>query len=157
MPLTITSSAFSANGEMPLRYTGEGEDVSPPLTFAGVPQNAQSLALIVTDPDAPDPAAPQRVVTHWVVYNIPPDTRQLTEGIKQLPKGTQEGLNEHQHTGYMGPMPPIGSHRYYFKLYALDTRLDFSATPTRATLETAIKGHVLADAQLIGTYQAKKK
>ncbi|MDR3423497.1 MAG: YbhB/YbcL family Raf kinase inhibitor-like protein [Alphaproteobacteria bacterium] len=154
---TIASPAFADHQEMPALYTGEGRDISPPLSFSGAPAAAKSLALIVDDPDAPDPAAPQRVWVHWVLFDMPPATAELAEGVKNLPSGTREGLNDWGRTGYGGPMPPIGRHRYFFKLYALDAVLNLSGTPTKAALETAMKGHILAEATLVGTYQLKKK
>ena len=154
--LKIESTAFAPNGAIPVRYTGEGEDLSPPLDWAGVPAKAKSLALIVDDPDAPDPGAPKRVWVHWVLYNIPPSTTGLAEGGKHLPAGTGEGLNDWRRTGYGGPMPPIGKHRYFHKLYALDAILDFEGAPTKVDLENAMRGHILAEASLMGTYQARQ-
>jgi Raf kinase inhibitor-like YbhB/YbcL family protein len=154
MALTLTSSAFKPGGQMPSRYTCEGDDVSPPLAWDGVPQGIKSLALIVDDPDAPDPAAPKRVWVHWVVFNLPSDARGLDENAAAagLPPGVATGLNDFNHTSYGGPCPPIGRHRYFHKLYALDTMLPLNA-PTKAALEAAMEGHVLAEAELIGTYQ----
>jgi Raf kinase inhibitor-like YbhB/YbcL family protein len=154
--MKIESSAFAEGGEIPVRYTGEGADISPPLSWSGVPSGAKSLVLIVDDPDAPDPAAPQKVWIHWVLYNIPTSATGIPEGVKKLPAGTGEGLNDWQRTGYGGPMPPIGRHRYFHKLYALDTTLEFSNAPTKAAVEYAMRGHVLAEATLIGTYQSQK-
>jgi Raf kinase inhibitor-like YbhB/YbcL family protein len=155
MALTITSSAFSHNGDIPVPYTCDGEDRSPPLAWSGVPKEAKSLALIVDDPDAPDPKAPRMTWVHWLLYNLPPDTAGLAEDIKpaQLPKGALEGINDWKRTGYGGPCPPIGRHRYFHKLYALDVMLPDLKRPTKPKLEQAMKGHVLAEAQLIGTYQ----
>ncbi len=155
--LTLSSTVFSQNGEIPSKYTCEGDDLSPPLTWSGVPPVANSLALIVSDPDAPDPAAPRMTWVHWVLYNIPPGTSALAEAVKSLPPGTLEGLNDWKRTGYGGPCPPIGRHRYFHKLYALDTVLSDLGRPTRAKLEAAMKGHVLAQTELIGTYQKKKR
>lgn len=154
MTLTLTSTAFTDGEAIPRKYTCEGDDISPPLAWSGVPGGTQSLALIVDDPDAPDPANPQRVWVHWVLYNLPPDSTGLAEGIatSALPAGTGEGLNDWDRTGYGGPCPPIGRHRYFHKLYALDTRLDGLTTPRKAALEAAMKGHVLAEATLLGTY-----
>src|SRR5881392_1238992 len=121
--MNLTSTAFGNGGEVPAKYTCEGQGVSPPLSWSGVPANTKSLALIVDDPDAPDPAAPKRTWVHWVLYNIPPNAAPLAEGTKQLPSGALEGLNDWQRTGYGGPCPPIGRHRYFHKLYALDTVL----------------------------------
>jgi Raf kinase inhibitor-like YbhB/YbcL family protein len=157
MTLKIESAAFAPGGEIPVRYTGEGEDVSPPLSWSGVPVNTKSLVLIVDDPDAPDPAAPKMVWVHWLLYNIPPSVTGLSEGVKSLPAGTGEGLNDWKRTGYGGPLPPIGRHRYFFKLHALDETLKLAGTPTKADLVKAMQGHILAEATLIGTYQARKK
>ena len=156
MALKLTSSAFVHNGEIPIKYTCEGQDVSPPLSWSDVPPNAKSLALIVDDPDAPDPAAPKLTWVHWVLYNIPPSANAFAEAVKQLPAGTREGLNDWQRTGYGGPCPPIGRHRYFHKLYALDTVLPDLGQPTKAKLESAMKGHVTAHTELIGTYQKRK-
>jgi hypothetical protein len=153
MSMTITSSAFAHNGSIPKQYTCEGKDISPPLTWSGVPANARSLVLIVDDPDAPDPAAPRMTWVHWVVYNLPVTSTGLAEAAKSLPAGTLDGLNDWQRTGYGGPCPPIGRHRYFHKLYALDTVLPDLKKPTKAGLERAMKGHTVAEAQLIGTYQ----
>lgn len=156
MAMTLTSSAFSQGQEIPILYTGLGKDVSPPLTFSDVPFAAKSLVLIIDDPDAPDPAAPRMTWVHWVVYNIPPTTKGLAEGVQSLPKGAQEGLNDFKRRSYGGPHPPIGRHRYFHKLYALDTTLYFKGFPTKADVEMEMKGHVLSEAILMGTYPAKK-
>ncbi len=153
MSMTITSSAFAHNGSIPKQYTCEGKDISPPLTWSGIPGKAKSLALIVDDPDAPDPAAPRMTWVHWVVYNLPVSSTGLAEAAKSLPAGALEGLNDWQRTGYGGPCPPIGRHRYFHKLYALDTVLPDLKKPNKARLEQAMKGHIVAEAQLIGTYQ----
>jgi hypothetical protein len=155
MALHITSTAFAHGGEIPLRHTCQGEDLSPPLAWSGTPTNAKSLVLIVDDPDAPDPAAPKMTYVHWVVYNLPPATATLPEAVAQLPHGTREGLNDWHRTGYGGPCPPIGRHRYFHKLYTLDTVLPDLGTPTKAKLEAAMKGHVIAQAELVGTYQKR--
>ena len=152
MSLTIASPAFQHGDAMPARYTCEGENVSPPLEWSGVPAGTRSLVLIVDDPDAPDPAAPRRVWVHWVLYNLPASCIALTEAVRALPAGTLEGTNDWQRTGYGGPCPPIGRHRYFHKLYALDVVLPDLGRPTKLQLEQAMRGHVLADAQLIGTY-----
>jgi hypothetical protein len=154
MALTLTSSAFKEAEKIPSNYTCEGEDTSPPLAFGGVPEGAKSLALIVDDPDAPDPKAPKLVWVHWVVFNLPPDSGGLTEDAsrKGMPKGSVTGLNDWRKTSYGGPCPPIGRHRYFHKLYALDMTLP--AKPlTKAELEAAMQGHILAEASLVGTYQ----
>lgn len=154
MAISINSSAFNNNGEIPSQYTCEGKDSSPPLAWSGIPNGAKSLALIVDDPDAPDPAAPKMTWVHWVLYNLPPDSSGLPEGDRNLPTGTKEGINDFKRTSYGGPCPPIGRHRYFFKIYALDTVLNLK-TPTKAQLENAMKGHILGKSELIGTYQKK--
>ena len=155
MTLTLTSSAFSSGNEIPSNYTCDGKNISPELEWADVPEGTRSLALIIDDPDAPDPRAPTMTWVHWVLYNIPTTTTQLPEAISanELPVGTQEGLNDWKRTGYDGPCPPIARHRYYHKLYALDTVLDDLDKPTKAQLEAAMQGHILAQAELKGTYQ----
>ncbi len=153
MAMEITSSAFGNGSAIPATYTCEGEDISPPLEFHGIPDGARSLVLIVDDPDAPDPDAPKMTWVHWLLYNLPPDTPSLPEAVSELPAGTGVGLNDWQRADYGGPCPPIGRHRYYFKLYALDTRLPDLDHPTKAELLKAMEGHVLAEAQLVGTYQ----
>lgn len=155
MTLTLGSSAFAAAAEIPSKYTCEGSDISPPLAWQGTPAGTKSLVLIVDDPDAPDPAAPKMTWVHWVLYNIPPDTHGLPEAVAhaQLPAGTQEGLNDWKRSGYGGPCPPVGRHRYFHKLYALDASLSGLGIPTKTALEAAMKGHVLAKAELMGTYQ----
>ncbi len=157
MPLKLTSAGFSSGGGIPSRYTCEGDDRSPPLAWSGVPDGARSLALIVDDPDAPDPSAPRMTWVHWVLYNIPPSAGSLPEAVAPaaLPAGTREGLNDWKRTGYGGPCPPIGRHRYFHKLYALDALLPDLGRPTKAQLEKAMLGHVLAQAELTGTYQKK--
>ncbi len=157
MTMTLTSSAFRQGGEIPARHTCQGGDVSPPLEWSGVPSNGKSLALIVDDPDAPDPAAPETTWVHWVLYNIPPAANGLAEGVSgaALPSGTLAGANDWQHAAYGGPCPPVGRHRYFFKLYALDTTLPDLGHPNKATLENAMKGHVIAHAVLLGTYQKR--
>jgi Raf kinase inhibitor-like YbhB/YbcL family protein len=155
MALALTSSAFTQAGDIPKKYTCQGADVSVPLQWSALPPGTKSLALIVDDPDAPDPAAPKLTWTHWVLYNVPPAAAGLKEGIKpdELPKGALEGLNDWKRTGYGGPCPPIGRHRYYHKLYALDTVLPDLKRPTKAQLEKAMEKHVLEKFELIGTYQ----
>jgi hypothetical protein len=154
LALTLTSPAFKPGAAMPSQYTCEGDDISPPLAWDGVPAGTKSLALIIDDPDAPDPKAPRRVWVHWVVFNLPADAKGVAEGAgkRGLPKGTQTGVNDFKTPTYNGPCPPIGRHRYFHKLYALDTTLDLSH-PTKADVERAMQGHVLAQAELIGTYQ----
>ncbi len=158
MALTISSPAFADGGEIPIQYTCEGADLSPPLVFSGVPAGAKSLALVVDDPDAPDPKAPRTVWVHWVLHDLPPSTAGLPEGTapKALPAGTREGQNDWKRTGYGGPCPPIGRHRYFFKLYALDAMLGDLGPVTKSRLLAAMKGHVVAEAQVMGTYEKRK-
>ena len=155
MGLTLTSPAFAHNEPIPRRCTCQGEDVSVPLAWSGAPAGTGSFALIVDDPDAPDPKAPRMTWVHWVLYNIPATATGLKEAIRpaELPAGTLEGLNDWKRTGYGGPCPPIGRHRYFHKLYALDTVLPDLKKPAKAALEQAMKGHILEMAELIGTYQ----
>jgi len=157
MTLTLTSTAFSHGGEIPTRCTCEGKNVSAGLAWSGVPEGTRSLALIVDDPDAPDPAAPKRTYVHWVLYDLPPEATGLPEGVTSagLPAGAREGLNDWRRPGYGGPCPPIGRHRYFHKLYALDVTLPDLGTPGKPALEAAMQGHVLAKAELMGTYQKK--
>ena len=154
MTLTLRSTAFSNGGEIPSKYTCEGENIAPPLEWGGVPEHARSLVLIVDDPDAPDPTAPRMTWVHWVLYNISPDTTGLEERTTadDLPPGTEEGLNDWNNLGYGGPCPPVGRHRYFHKLYALDRILEGMIKPTRSKLEAAMKGHVIAQTELVGTY-----
>lgn len=154
MPLKLTSTAFPYNGAIPSRYTCNGADVSPPLEWGGIPDGTQSLVLIVDDPDAPDPAAPRMTWVHWVLYNLPPQSRGLAEGVdpSALPSGTLEGRNSWDRTGYGGPCPPIGRHRYFHKLYALDTVLPNLNHPDVDTLLKAMEGHILDRVDLVGTY-----
>ncbi len=155
MSLALQSTAFAADAEIPSRYTCEGEDVSPPLAWSGAPAGTKSFALVVDDPDAPDPAAPKMTWVHWVLYDIPASAGGLLEDVDpaMLPAGTREGVNDWGRTGWGGPCPPIGRHRYFHKLYALDTVLGDLGRPKKAALEKAMKGHVLAEAVLVGTYR----
>jgi len=155
MSLQLSSTAFKDAAEIPATYTCDGENVSPRLVWSGAPQATRSLVLVVDDPDAPDPAAPKMTWVHWVLYNLPPTAKYLPEAVDAaaLPAGTLEGLNDWKRTGYGGPCPPIGRHRYFFKLYALDTVLPDLKRPSKARLEEAMKGHILTQAELIGTYQ----
>jgi Raf kinase inhibitor-like YbhB/YbcL family protein len=155
MTLTISSPAFSSGEYISIPFTCDGRDISPPLQFSGVPAAVRSLVLIVDDPDAPDPKAPKMTWVHWLLYNIPPATAGLAEnvGATALPPGTLEGINDWRRTGYGGPCPPIGRHRYFFKLYALDIMLPDLGRPTKADLEKAMQGHIVEQAELIGTYQ----
>lgn len=153
MPLNLISSAFANGANIPAIHTCDGSDLSPPLSWSGAPAATKSLALIVDDPDAPDPAAPQTTWVHWVLYNIPPNAAGMQQGATALPAGTREGINDWQRTGYGGPCPPIGRHRYFFKLYALDVVLPDLIKPSKATLEQAMQGHVIDQTELIGLYQ----
>lgn len=154
----ITSTAFTHEGQIPTLYTCQGRDISPPLAWSGLPAGTKSLALIVDDPDAPDPKAPKMTWVHWVLYDIPPTATGLAEAVAHsaLPPGTGAGLNDWKKTGYGGPCPPIGRHRYFFKLYALDTILGDLKQPTKAQLEKAMEGHSLGRAVLLGTYQKSR-
>ena len=154
MSFRLTSTAFAEGGAIPRGYTCEGRDTSPPLAWSGVPAGTRTLALIVDDPDAPDPAAPKMTWVHWVLFDIPPAAAGIAEGAPS-PAGAKQGVNDWQRTGWGGPCPPIGRHRYFFKLYALDTALELNR-PTKAELEQAMKGHVLAEARLVGTYQKRR-
>lgn len=155
MPISLKSSAFDHQTDIPRQYTCEGPDVSPALNWSSVPTNAKSLVLIVDDPDAPDPAAPKLTWVHWLLYSIPPTITGLPENVapQDLPSGTLEGKNDWGQTGYRGPCPPIGRHRYFFKLYALDTALPDLNSPKKAQLEQAMAGHIIEHTELIGTYQ----
>ena len=159
MAFAIESSVFQQGGSIPRRCTCDAEDVSPALRWSGAPEKTRSFALIVDDPDAPDPAKPQRVYVHWVVYNIPASATKLPENAAKsgLPAGAAQGTNDWGKQTYGGPCPPIGRHRYFFKLYALDTQLTGLKNPTKAQLEKAMQGHTLDNTQLIGTYEKAKK
>lgn len=155
MAISLTSPVFEHNGAIPKNYTCQGKDISPAMAWSGLPNGTKSVVLIVDDPDAPDPAAPKRVWVHWVLYNIPPSATGLREAVNAtgLPHGTRQGKNDWGRTGYGGPCPPIGRHRYFHKLYALDVVLPDLKQPTKATLLEAMEGHVLEQAELMGTYQ----
>lgn len=156
--MQISSSSFTHQGQIPEKFTCEGADTSPPLAWNGVPPTAKSLALIVDDPDAPDPSAPKTTWVHWVLYNLSPQTTSLGEGAStRLPQGARDGLNDWKKPGYGGPCPPIGRHRYFFKLYALDVVLPDLGKTTKADLLKAMQGHVVASAELVGTYEKRKK
>jgi hypothetical protein len=155
MTLKLNSTAFAHEGAIPKIHTCQGQDVSPPLAWSGVPANAKSLVLIVDDPDAPDPAAPKMTWVHWVLYNIAASATGLPQGVsaKELPAGTLQGVSDFQRTGYGGPCPPVGRHRYFHKLYALDIVLPDLKKPRKQDVEKAMKGHIVEQAVLIGTYQ----
>ena len=154
MTLSLHSSAFEHNREIPAEYTCQGKNISPPLAWTGVPEGTRSFVLMIDDPDAPDPDAPKMTWVHWLVYNLPPHVQELPLGVtdQDLPVGTQFGVNDFKRTRYGGPCPPIGRHRYFHRLYALDTFLDLKK-PTQSQLECAMSGHILAQAELMGTYQ----
>jgi Raf kinase inhibitor-like YbhB/YbcL family protein len=156
---TLTSSAFGAGQQIPKKYTCEGDDRSPPLAWAGAPSGTKSFALIVDDPDAPDPNAPRMTWVHWVLYNVPGVTTALDEGSSggALPAGAMQGPNNFGRVRFGGPCPPIGRHRYFHKLYALDKTLPAGKPLDKAGLEAAMKDHVLAHAELMGTYQKGDK
>jgi len=158
MPFTLTSPAFAKGDSIPIKFTCEGENISPPLAWHGVPENTRSLVLIVNDPDAPDPKAPKITWDHWVLYNLPVTSTQLPEGVMtdNLPAGTEEGLNSWGTAGYGGPCPPVGRHRYFHKLYALDTEFNNLENPTRSQLEEKMKGHIIAETELVVTYQKSR-
>jgi len=144
--MKISSPAFENNQFIPVKYTCDGEDINPPLQIENVPKEAKSLVLIVDDPDAPI-----GVWSHWVLFNIDPSVQFIEEN--SFPEGAVQGLNDFKKHSYGGPCPPSGTHRYYFRLYALDTILDLSSKATREDVLKAIKDHVLASAELIGLYQ----
>jgi Raf kinase inhibitor-like YbhB/YbcL family protein len=156
MSITVTSTAFQEGQRIPTRYTADGEDVSPPLAWAGVPDGTRSLALLAEDPDAP-----RGLWVHWVLFNLPAAARELKEGIPPdptLPDGSVQGTNDFGKIGYGGPSPPPGKpHRYFFKLHALDAKLDLKPGATRKEVLDAVQGHVLAEGQLMGTYGREKK
>ncbi|RJF95665.1 YbhB/YbcL family Raf kinase inhibitor-like protein [Noviherbaspirillum saxi] len=158
MTFRLTSSAFENGADIPPVHTCDGSEISPPLSWSGVPDGTKSLALIIEDPDAPDPAAPQRVFTHWVLYNIPAHVIEIGAGAspQHLPAGTLEGLNDWKRPGFGGPCPPIGKHRYFHRLYALDAILPDLGNPAKSELQQAMQAHVVATAELIGTYQRKQ-
>ena len=158
MDMRLTSTAFKDGEAIPSRYTCEGADISPPLLISGVPAGTRSLALIVDDPDAPDPAAPKTTWVHWVLFNLPPDLTEIREAADTaaLPATAVQGLNDWKRPGYGGPCPPIGRHRYFFKLYALDNEPAVAGSVTKARLETAMEGHVLQQTVLMGTYRKSR-
>ncbi len=146
----LTSPAFAPGGPIPRKYTCDGEDISPPLQWRDPPQGTQSFALIADDPDAP-----RGTWIHWVLYNVPANARSLSEAVPpdaELPDGSRHGQNSWKRLGYGGPCPPGGTHRYFFKLYALDTMLDLPAGATKKQLLKAMEGHILAQAEVMGTY-----
>ncbi len=151
MDIKITSSAFKEGGLIPPKYTCDGADISPPLQWDAVPEGTKSIALISDDPDAP-----VGTWVHWVLYNLPPDTKELTENIppdENLPNGAKQGITDFRRIGYGGPCPPSGTHRYFFKIYALDTVLELPPRPGKSDLVNAMEGHILAQGQLMGKYK----
>lgn len=156
--MKLTSPSFENQGDIPKKHTCDGQDISPALAWTDAPQGTKSFALIVDDPDAPDPANPRMTWVHWVLYNIPAAAGSLAEGVKEkdLPKGTLQGLNDWKKTGFGGPCPPIGKHRYFHKLYALDIVLPDLKQPTKAKFEKAMEGHVLSKTELVGLYQRNR-
>lgn len=151
--MLITSSSFKEGGMIPAKYTCDGENISPPLEWSQIPEGTKSFALISDDPDAP---AGDWV--HWVLYNLPPSVTSLVENIlkeKTLENGAKQGINDFRKTGYDGPCPPGGTHRYFFKLFALDTMLEEKENMTKSDLLNVMKGHILSNAQLIGKYSRK--
>jgi Raf kinase inhibitor-like YbhB/YbcL family protein len=157
MPISITSD-FPPGGNIPIVHTCDGANTSPPLAWLGTPKGAHALVLIMDDPDAPDPQAPKQTWVHWVLYNIPAHTTALPVGVRpeDLPPGTKTGLNDWKEHKYSGPCPPIGRHRYFFKLYAVDKVLPDMGHATKAEVEAAMQNHVLDHGELVGTYQRKK-
>ena len=154
--MKLTSSAFSAGGVIPSRHTCDGEDVSPPLVWGDPPPGTKSFALVVDDPDAPDPKAPRMRWVHWVVYDLPAGARALPEAVRSaadLPAGARMGKNDWNKAAWGGPCPPIGQHRYFFTLYALDVALGDRGGLTKRDLAAAMKGHVLGQAELVGKYE----
>jgi Raf kinase inhibitor-like YbhB/YbcL family protein len=156
MALSITSD-FPPGGSIPIVHTCDGANTSPPLSWSGTPTGTRSLVLIIDDPDAPDPKAPKQTWAHWILYNIPPTTTALTAAVRaaDLPAGTKVGLNDWKEPNYGGPCPPIGRHRYFHKLYALDVVLPDMGHPTRTQMEKAMQSHILAHGELMGTYEHK--
>lgn len=154
MEIVIKSSAFENGGMIPSKYTCDGEDISPPLEWDSLPEGTKSIAIISDDPDAP-----MGTWVHWVIYNIPPDKKGLDENVpkvRELPDGARQGMNDFKRIGYGGPCPPYGVHRYYFKIYALDTLLDLPPGATKKELLKAMEGHILAKGELMGKYSRKR-
>ena len=151
MEVKITSSAFEDGGLIPAKYTCDGADISPPLQWDGPPEGTRSIALICDDPDAP-----VGTFVHWVLFNLPPETKELVENVpadETLPNGAKQGTSDFGRIGYGGPCPPSGTHRYFFKIYALDTEIDLAVGAGKSQLLKAIEGHILAQGQLIGKYK----
>lgn len=144
--IKLSSTAFQDNGLIPVKYTCDGSDINPPLAIENVPPGAKSLALIVDDPDAP-----MGTWVHWLVWNIAPNTKEIKEN--SVPQGAGLGMNDFRRQAYGGPCPPSGTHRYFFKLYALDTTLNLSSRAKKADIEKAMKGHIISQGQIIGLYK----
>ncbi len=153
--MILTSPAFREGQQIPEKYTCDGANISPPLSWSSVPQGTRSLVLFIDDPDAPDPAHPRMDWTHWLLYNIPPQTLSLVEGVRDLPAGTRMGFTDFRREEYSGPCPPIGNHRYFHRLYALDIVLPDLGKASKRDIESAMKGHVLGEAELIGKYSRR--
>ncbi|MFZ3231845.1 MAG: YbhB/YbcL family Raf kinase inhibitor-like protein [Pseudobdellovibrio sp.] len=153
---TLKSKAFANQHEIPKQYTCEGRDISPQLEWSGVPEGTKSLVLIVEDPDAPDPKAPKMIFTHWIVYNIPLSQNYLADGAENLSSEVRFGLNDWKRSTWGGPCPPIGKHRYFYKLYAVDTILNFFTVPTKKQIEEAMNNHILGKSELVGLYEKSK-
>ena len=156
MAFELSSSSFSPHGDIPSAHTCDGAGTAPPLAWTGAPSGTKSFALIVDDPDAPDPNAPKRTYVHWVAYDIPPTASSFVGKDGVVSAGVREGLNEERQRGYTGPCPPVGRHRYFFKFYALDTLLGDLGSPTKADLERAMRDHILDKTELVGLYERKK-
>jgi Raf kinase inhibitor-like YbhB/YbcL family protein len=153
MTISVSSSAFEEGGMIPSKYTCDGKDISPPLKWEGVPEGTKSIALISDDPDAP-----MGTWVHWVMWNVPPDAQGLPENVppdSPLPDGSRQGITDFGRPGYGGPCPPSGTHRYYFKVYALDTVLELPTSARKGDLLKAVEGHVLAEGQLMGRYSRR--
>jgi hypothetical protein len=155
IPFQLTSPRFQNGEKIPVAYTCEGDDLPPPLHWEGEPPGTRSFALVMQDPDAPDPEQPKATWTHWVLYNLPPNIHDIPESMlpESLPTGAREALNDWKRMGYGGPCPPVGRHRYFYRIYALDTVLPDMGHVTWKQLERALQGHILAQTELIGTYE----
>lgn len=154
MEITLKSPAFGQGEPIPEEYTCDGRNISPPLEWSDIPEGAQSLAMIVDDPDAP-----RGTFNHWIIYSIPPDVPEFTENVekeKTLPSGARQGVNDAGKIGYTGPCPPSGTHRYFFKIYALDSALDLEPGANRKQIDDALRGKIIAQGELMGTYKRKQ-
>ena len=158
MPFELESESFTSGSEIPVVHTCDGAELSPHLAWSGAPEGTRSFALIVDDPDAPDPRAPKMAWVHWLLYNLPASESELPRGAAAsgLPRGCRQGRNDWKRIGYGGPCPPVGRHRYVFRLYALDVVLPDLGAPTRSRLEEAMQRHVLARSELVGTYERRR-